>query len=102
MGADGGIGGTYGVMPELFMKIDSCFKEGKLDEAREWQYKVNTIIAALLRLPSLYGGCKAIMRLRGLDIGEPRMPILPIPEDGMAAVEALNDAILGHIEESRK
>ncbi|RAV19565.1 dihydrodipicolinate synthase family protein [Paenibacillus contaminans] len=102
MGADGGIGGTYGVMPELFMKIDSCFKEGKLDEAREWQYKVNTIIAALLRLPSLYGGCKAIMRLRGLDIGEPRMPILPIPEDGMAAVKALNDAILGHIVESRK
>lgn len=102
MGADGGIGGTYGVMPELFMKIDSCFKEGKLDEAREWQYKVNTIIAALLRLPSLYGGCKAIMRLRGLDIGEPRMPILPIPEDGMAAVEALNDAILGHIVESHK
>ena len=26
MGADGGIGGTYAVMPELFLKADALFR----------------------------------------------------------------------------
>ena len=28
MGADGGIGGTYGVMPELFLKMDAYIRAG--------------------------------------------------------------------------
>ncbi|WP_409344354.1 dihydrodipicolinate synthase family protein [Paenibacillus sp. MBLB4367] len=102
MGADGGIGGTYGVMPELYMEIERCLAEGKLDEARKWQYKVNEIIVSLLALPSLYGGCKAIMKMRGLDIGEPRMPMLPIPEHGLAEVSELNDRIVRFIEETKQ
>ncbi len=46
-GADGGIGGTYGVMPELFLKIEQCFVEGRMVEAKEWQNKVNNVITAL-------------------------------------------------------
>lgn len=102
MGADGGIGGTYGVMPELFMAIEQSIAEGKLEEARVWQYKVNEIIDALLNLTSLYGGCKAIMKLRGLDIGEPRMPILPIPEPELGRVAELNDRILRYIAASKQ
>ncbi len=33
IGADGGIGGTYGVMPELFLKIMALVNAGKLEEA---------------------------------------------------------------------
>ncbi|MFE5323678.1 dihydrodipicolinate synthase family protein [Paenibacillus sp. NPDC056579] len=98
IGADGGIGGTYGVMPELFMKIEQCFVEGRMEEAREWQFRVNEIITGLLALPSLYGGCKAILKLRGLDIGQPRMPLLPIPESEMDRVKELNDKILTYID----
>ncbi|ULL13539.1 N-acetylneuraminate lyase [Paenibacillus sp. H1-7] len=98
IGADGGIGGTYGVMPELFMKIEQCFVEGRMEEAREWQFRVNEIITGLLALPSLYGGCKAILKLRGLDIGQPRMPLLPIPESEMDRVKELNDKILAYID----
>ncbi|WP_282936033.1 dihydrodipicolinate synthase family protein [Paenibacillus sp. RC67] len=98
IGADGGIGGTYGVMPELFMKIEDCFLHGQMEEAREWQFRVNEIISGLLATPSLYGACKAILRLRGIDCGQPRMPLLPIHEQDMAPVALLNEKILQYIE----
>lgn len=97
IGADGGIGGTYGVMPELFMKIEKCFLEGRMEEARDWQYKVNEIITELLSYPSLYGGCKVMLKLRGLDCGEPRLPLLPIPQSEMDRVAKLNDKILQYV-----
>lgn len=34
IGAEGGIGGTYGVMPELFLKMDELVKANKLEEAK--------------------------------------------------------------------
>ena len=34
MGADGGIGGTYAVMPELYLKIKELTDAGKVKEAR--------------------------------------------------------------------
>ncbi|WP_409345416.1 dihydrodipicolinate synthase family protein [Paenibacillus sp. MBLB4367] len=97
IGADGGIGGTYGIMPELFLQIERCFVEGRMEEAKQWQFRVNEIIAELLELPSLYGGCKAILNLRGFDVGEPRMPFLPIEEPYMERISGLNDKILGYI-----
>ncbi|WP_159888458.1 dihydrodipicolinate synthase family protein [Paenibacillus puerhi] len=101
IGADGGIGGTYGIMPELFMKIEQCFADGQMEEAREWQFRVNEIISELLATVSLYGACKAILKLRGLDIGAPRLPLLPIPDGDMERVSKLNAKILSYIAQSR-
>lgn len=47
IGAIGGIGGTYGAMPELFLKMNALLKEKDLDTARELQYAVNDIINLL-------------------------------------------------------
>ena len=44
IGAEGGIGGTYGVMPELFLKMDELVRAGRMSEAMEIQYDVNAII----------------------------------------------------------
>ena len=44
MGADGGIGGTYGVMPELFLKIFKLTKQGEIKKAQEIQYAADAII----------------------------------------------------------
>ena len=43
IGAQGAIGGTYGVMPELFLKMDDYVKSGELEKAREIQYAANEI-----------------------------------------------------------
>lgn len=101
IGADGGIGGTYGVMPELFLHLERCFAAGAIDEARKWQFRINEIIGGLLGTGSLYGACKAILKLRGLDCGEPRRPLLPIRDDQMPHISELNDRIVRYTEEIR-
>ncbi|MBO9598785.1 MAG: dihydrodipicolinate synthase family protein [Cohnella sp.] len=100
IGADGGIGGTYGVMPQLFMKIERCYAEGRMEEARKWQFIVNEIIVELLSFPSLYGACKEMLKLRGLDTGEARLPLLPVAEADMGRVKALNDKINAYVSEA--
>lgn len=93
MGADGGIGGTYGVMPELFCALDRYYAEGKLEEAKSLQFKINRIIKKLLGYPSLYGACKAILALRGVETGQPRLPLLPVGEAYRDSLAELNREI---------
>ncbi|WP_062108175.1 dihydrodipicolinate synthase family protein [Bacillus niameyensis] len=93
MGADGGIGGTYGVMPELFCQLDSYFQKGMIKEAQALQEKINSIITRLLSYPSLYGACKAILSIRGIETGEPRLPLLPIEESHWDDLKVLNKEI---------
>lgn len=93
MGADGGIGGTYGVMPELFCKLNTLYKEARLEEAKALQTEINAIIKQLLSYPSLYGACKYILSLRGIETGHPRLPMLPVREEDHASLAALNQKI---------
>ena len=44
IGAEGGIGGTYGVMPELFLKMNELVEAGDLKKACEVQYQANEVI----------------------------------------------------------
>ena len=83
IGADGGIGGTYAVMPELYLKMDEHLRAGQVDEAREVQYAANEIIYALCACHgNLYAAMKAVLALReGLDLGGVRKP-LPALVDG--------------------
>ena len=84
IGADGGIGGTYGVMPELYLRIMELVKSGKLEEAQQVQYAANEIIYAMCACHgNMYGVIKEIIKIReGFDIGGVRRPLPPlIPED---------------------
>lgn len=79
MGANAGIGGTYGTMPELFVALDNLINENRINEAKALQYKINDIIFDLLSLPSLYGAAKQVIKLRfGVDAGQPRSPFMPV------------------------
>ncbi|MED5017253.1 dihydrodipicolinate synthase family protein [Paenibacillus chibensis] len=93
MGADGGIGGTYGVMPELFVKLNTLFMENHIEEAQVLQTKINGIIKKLLGYPSLYGACKHILSLRGIETGAPRLPLLPVRPEHHASLAELNREI---------
>lgn len=84
MGADGGIGGTYAVMPELYLKIEELLGEGKVVEAQKVQYAADEIIYAMCECRgNLYAVMKEILRIReGLDIGGVRRPLPDLfPED---------------------
>ena len=84
MGADGGIGGTYGVMPELFLKMDEYIRVGEAEKATPIQYAVDEIISALCAgYGSMYAIIKEVLKKReGIDIGGVRNPQAGvIPED---------------------
>ena len=82
IGAEGGIGGTYGVMPELFLKMEQLSSDGNLSEARKVQYAVNDIIYKMCSAHgNMYAVIKEILRIKeNLDLGSVRLPLEPLNE----------------------
>lgn len=101
MGADGGIGGTYAVMPELFLKMDELFKEGRMEEALKLQNTANAIIYKMCEAHgNLYAVMKEILRINEkVDIGGIRKPLPALVPEDMAVVkeaaEMIRTAIAG-------
>ncbi len=89
IGAEGGIGGTYGVMPELFLKMDELVRAGRLEEARVVQYAANAIIYKMCSAHgNMYGVIKAILRINeGLELGGVRKPLAALAESDAKIVE---------------
>lgn len=100
MGADAGIGGTYGAMPELYLKLDELIGREEIKKAQKLQIMVTDFIYRLCSFPSMYGACKTIIRMDGVDIGEPRLPFLPVDEKDPAIIQLYKD-IRGVVEETR-
>lgn len=96
IGAEGGIGGTYGVMPELFLKMDELVNVGDLARARELQYTVNTIIAKMCSgHGNMYAMIKAILNINeGLELGSVRKPLASLIESDRPIVEEAARMIL--------
>lgn len=101
MGADAGIGGTYGAMPELYLKLEDCIQKGDYEEAKRWQNIITPLIYRLCAMPSLSGATKAILRFRGIDAGDARMPLLPVPQDYPGMKELYED-IMKYTKEATK
>lgn len=92
MGAIGGIGGTYGVMPDLFLKLNSFIKNGDLENANKLQFMINDIIAKLAGgHGNMYALIKEILRENeDLDIGSVRRPLEPLTsKDKQLVIEAI-------------
>ncbi|MCM1121991.1 MAG: dihydrodipicolinate synthase family protein [Eubacterium sp.] len=89
IGAEGGIGGTYGVMPELFLKMDELVKAGELDAAREIQYAANEVIYKMCQAHgNMYAVIKEILRINeGLELGGVRKPLASLIPEDMPIVE---------------
>ena len=91
MGADGGIGGTYAVMPELFLKMYELVHRGEMDAARALQYKADRIIYKMCEAHgNLYAVQKEILRrMYGLELGSVRAPLPGLaPSDEAIVAEA--------------
>lgn len=101
IGAEGGIGGTYGVMPELFLKMDEHIKAGRVEQARQIQFVVNDVIAKLCSAHgNMYAVIKGVLRINaGIDIGSVRKPLAELTEADRPIVEAAAARIREAIEE---
>ena len=86
IGAKAGIGGTYGVMPDLFLKLNQLIIDKDLDRAKELQHAINSVIYKMVSgRANLYAVMKEILRLNeDLDIGSVRAPLEPLSEGDYA------------------
>ncbi len=74
VGAVGGILAVANAVPQDYCKIQSLFREGKLEEAKELQNRL-TPLAKAVTVRYGIGGLKVAMDLAGYFGGEPRSPL---------------------------
>lgn len=68
MGADGGIGSFYNVMPQQFVELYELARQNEWQQARAVQTIINEVIAIGLRYP-VNASVKAMLQHLGLDCG---------------------------------
>ena len=99
IGACGGIGGTYGAMPELFLKMDALIRERRYDQAAPIQHEVNAIIGDLCACKgNMYAVIKGVLKINeGLELGGVRKPLVGLQpgdeEKVAAAAKHIKEAI---------
>ena len=94
IGADSGIGGTYGAMPELFLMAEKFVSIGDFAKARKIQTDINDIIIALCSLNgSMYSAIKEVLKLRGINIGSVRGPLEPVTNEDLSKIEGIKELI---------
>lgn len=100
MGAVGGIGGTYGAMPELFLKIFDLFKQGKMEAAREVQNEACRIIYKMCSTHgNMYAVVKEVIRLQGgPDVGGVKAPLTNLAEADHDICKEIAEMIKGAIQ----
>jgi N-acetylneuraminate lyase len=85
MGACGGIGTFYNLIPELFTEVARLAAQGCWAEARAVQARINELIELTVRYPCV-PAVKTILRWSGTDCGrclEPRRSLTPDEERGL-------------------
>ena len=101
-GAIGGIGGTYAVMPELYLAMNEHINKGEIEAARAIQYDADRIIYKMCEAHgNLYAVQKEILRrMYGLELGgvrEPMPGLIPEDEPIVAEAQAMIEAAIAKL-----
>ena len=88
VGARGSVSGLANAFPEIMVKLWDTFQAGQYEEAARVQMQVNKA-RQILHIPSsTNAACYTALKARGIDVGYPKLPILPVREDKAAAMIA--------------
>jgi dihydrodipicolinate synthase/N-acetylneuraminate lyase len=88
LGAKGCVSGLANALPELVVELWDLFQAGQYDQAAKAQLRVNKA-RQILHIPSsTNAACYAVLHSRGIDVGVPKAPILPVTEDKRVAMIA--------------
>ncbi|CAL8253826.1 unnamed protein product [Merluccius merluccius] len=87
LGANGAVGSLYNYLGRHYNKLLVAFAEGDLDSARACQFNVQVFLA----FASQYGFDVALNKqlmsdLSGLNLGPPRLPVIPCPSATVATI----------------
>lgn len=93
-GADGGIGSTYSLMPELYVGLHRSFRAGDLARARGFQDRINRVVSVICRWAegNVIRPVKESLRLSGYDVGAAVYPAQEYSREKLAAFKAEMEA----------
>ena len=74
IGCDGVTNATSGIVPEITRKLYDLTVAGRLDEARDLQYRLLKLFDAMLYSAEFPEGFRAALKLRGFQVGAGRQP----------------------------
>lgn len=74
IGCDGGTNATSGVVPEITRRLFDLTLLGRLDQARDLQYRLLTLFDAMIQNCEFPEGFRAALALRGFKPGSGRQP----------------------------
>lgn len=98
MGADGGIGGTYGVMPELFLAADKAIQNSNISLANEIQFEITNIIFEMVKAKAnIYAIMKKVLEKDGLQLGGVRSPLTNVTDEDLVIVNNVSNMITSAI-----
>ena len=87
-GAKGCVSGLANAFPEIMNELWSLYQAREYEQAAALQLKVNRA-RQILHIPSsTNAACYAALHARGIDVGYPKAPILPVEEDKRLAMLA--------------
>src|SRR6185436_17483447 len=84
MGCDGGTNATSGVAPEITRKLYDLTMAGKIDEARDLQYRLLPLFDTMLYSAEFPDGFRAALKLRGIEPGPSRQPKSAVQQQQLA------------------
>jgi len=87
MGAEGVIGANYNYLPELYVEMYEAFQKGDLQHSQHLQCLASQILWAVKKFGNRRA-YRAALKLRGLDIGPCRPPVIPLSAQEMKELEA--------------
>lgn len=84
IGCDGGTNATSGVVPEITRRLYELTLGGRLEEARDLQYRLLTLFDTMLYSAEFPEGFRAGVALRGFRTGCGRQPQSPVQQQKLA------------------
>jgi len=73
-------------------QIVSAFNDGKIDEAKRVYFEMLPLMQTIMGLTGSPIPVKAAVRMIGIDVGEPRLPLVPPTEEESGAIRAALEA----------
>lgn len=94
IGADGGIGTSYGLMPEWFVELYDKFQRGDLSGAKQAQDRINRVLSVLFAWSegNIIRPAKESLRLSGYDAGCATYPAQEYSRDKLAKFKSEMEA----------
>ena len=87
-GAKGCVSGLANAFPEIMVELWNLFQAGEYEQAARLQLKVNRARQVLHIPGSTNAACYAALHARGIDVGYPKAPVLPVEEHKEAEMVA--------------